>query len=60
MQRITDAVVADSVLGVTLFGDSAPDNFQRFDKAFVTMFRIAGPASADALFWKARARLAVR
>ncbi len=45
-QGLTKHVAADAVLGVSLFGVSAPDNFQRFDKAFVSMFRIAGPARA--------------
>ena len=33
---------AVAVLGVALFAEQAPDNFLEFDRAFVTMFRIAG------------------
>ena len=33
---------AAAVLGAALFGEQAPDNFREFDRAFVTMFRIAG------------------
>jgi hypothetical protein len=31
----------DSILGVSLFADIAPDQFGRFNRAFVTLFRIA-------------------
>jgi hypothetical protein len=32
---------AVSIIGVTIFGDQAPDQFGAFDLAFVTMFRVA-------------------
>jgi hypothetical protein len=47
---------ADCILGVTFFGDAAPDSFGAFDRAFITMFRVAAgepwpweqlPAKAD-------------
>ena len=40
----------DSILGVSLFADIAPDQFGRFNRAFVTLFRIAaGDTWIDAL-----------
>ncbi len=32
----------DSILGVALFKDQAPTSFDRFNRAFVSMFRMAG------------------
>ncbi len=32
---------ADSILGVSLFSEIAPDQFGKFNRAFVTLFRIA-------------------
>ena len=32
---------ADSILGVSLFAEVAPDQFGKFNRAFVTLFRIA-------------------
>jgi hypothetical protein len=37
----SSALVPDSILGVSLFADIAPDQFGRFNLAFVTLFRIA-------------------
>jgi hypothetical protein len=34
-------VAADSILGFSLFKDSSPEDFGRFNRAFITMFRIA-------------------
>lgn len=34
------AVLADAVIGVTLFGESDPIEFGIFDRAFVTLFQI--------------------
>jgi hypothetical protein len=31
------------VLGASVFDQEAPDSFRGFDRAFVTMFRVAGP-----------------
>jgi hypothetical protein len=33
---------AVAVLGASLFGEQAPESFREFDRAFITMFRIAG------------------
>ncbi len=33
--------LADAILGVSLFADIAPDQFGKFNRAFVTLFRIA-------------------
>ena len=32
---------ADSILGVSLFANEAPDDFGVFIRAFITMFRVA-------------------
>ncbi len=41
---------ADAILGVSLFGDIAPDQFGKFNRAFVTLFKIAaGDTWIDAL-----------
>jgi hypothetical protein len=37
----SSALFPDSILGVSLFADIAPDQFSRFNRAFVTLFRIA-------------------
>jgi hypothetical protein len=31
---------ADAIMGVSVFGVQAPDDFGRFEQAFVTMFRL--------------------
>jgi hypothetical protein len=33
-------MLADSIIGVSIFGHQAPLNFGRFDQAFITMFRL--------------------
>lgn len=33
-------VIADSIVGVTLYAERAPDKFETFCRAFVSMFRI--------------------
>jgi hypothetical protein len=33
---------ADAILGVALFKEEAPTSFERFNRAFVSMFRMAG------------------
>ena len=45
-----DSDAPDSILGVSIFSGIAPDQFGRFNVAFVTMFRIAaGDTWVDAL-----------
>ena len=39
--RLAPPRPADSILGVSLFADVAPDQFGKFNRAFVTLFRIA-------------------
>ena len=39
--RLTPPSHADSILGVSLFKDLASEDFGRFNRAFITMFRIA-------------------
>jgi hypothetical protein len=47
-QRIAHS--ADAILGVSLFSDVAPDQFGRFNRAFMALFRIAaGDTWIDAL-----------
>jgi hypothetical protein len=50
-QRTIDALSpADAILGVSLFADIAPDEFGKFNRAFVTLFKIAaGDTWIDAL-----------
>ena len=31
---------ADSIMGVTFFADDAPEEFGKFDRAFITMYRL--------------------
>ena len=41
---------ADAILGVSLFSDSSPDTFGKFNRAFITMFRLtAGETWVDAV-----------
>jgi hypothetical protein len=42
--------LADSIVGVSLFADEAPDDFKEFNRAFIAMFRItAGETWVDSL-----------
>uniref|UniRef100_A0A7S0MCA4 Ion transport domain-containing protein n=1 Tax=Cryptomonas curvata TaxID=233186 RepID=A0A7S0MCA4_9CRYP len=38
--RSRPSCVADSIAGVSLFADEAPDDFKEFNRAFIAMFRI--------------------
>jgi hypothetical protein len=38
---LTQPALADAILGVSLFASEAPDQFGKFNRAFVTLFRIA-------------------
>ncbi len=38
---VNDISPADAILGVSLFSDIAPDQFGKFNRAFVTLFKIA-------------------
>ncbi len=42
--------ITDSIAGVSLFADEAPDDFKEFNRAFIAMFRItAGETWVDSL-----------
>ena len=46
-------LIADSILGVSLFGNEAPTDFGNFMRAFITMFRVASgdPWPESAVFY---------
>jgi hypothetical protein len=35
-----DAYRADSIMGVTFYSDDAPNEFGKFDRALITMYRL--------------------
>ena len=41
LYRASPPALADAILGVSLFADIAPGQFGKFNRAFVTLFRIA-------------------
>ncbi len=46
----TFGVAADSIVGVSLFSESAPEDFCAFNRAFIAMFRItAGETWVESL-----------
>jgi hypothetical protein len=39
-QRVMPPALADAIMGVTFFSDSAPNDFGKFDQAVITLFRV--------------------